>query len=91
MVIVLLLSTFIDSEWELPRRSFAVGLGPIPFVMIPEVSPANVSRIKQDKYIVETHFMMQAVSSLSSMALSLNCRRCIFLIQELNSIADVLN
>jgi len=34
--------------------SFAVGLGPIPFVMIPEVSPPN------------------AVSSLSSMALSLN-------------------
>jgi len=34
--------------------SFAVGLGPIPFVMIPEVSPAH------------------AVSSLSSVALSLN-------------------
>lgn len=24
------------------HRSFAVGLGPIPFVMIPEVSPAHV-------------------------------------------------
>ena len=24
-------------------RSFAVGLGPIPFVMIPEVSPVHVS------------------------------------------------
>jgi len=36
-------------------RSFAVGLGPIPFVMIPEVSPP------------------QAVSALSSIALSLNC------------------
>jgi len=34
--------------------SFAIGLGPIPFVMIPEVSPAH------------------AVSSLSSVALSLN-------------------
>ena len=43
MVILILLSIFIDLEWELSCRSFAVGLGPIPFVMVPEVSPANVS------------------------------------------------
>ncbi|KAF8964121.1 general substrate transporter [Flammula alnicola] len=36
--------------------SFAVGLGPIPFVIIPEVSPAY------------------AVSALSSVALSINCK-----------------
>lgn len=34
--------------------------------------------------------MMQAVSSLSSVALSLNCRRCITLDQESNSLTDVL-
>ena len=28
-------------------RSFAVGLGPIPFVMIPEVSPAHVSDVQR--------------------------------------------
>lgn len=73
-------------------RSFAVGLGPIPFVMIPEVSPANVSSIepifkKQDgNIIVRTHFMMQSVSSISSMALSLNCKRFIPLTQLKNQI-----
>ena len=92
-MVILLKSTFrfINPERELSCRSFAVGLGPIPFVMIPEVSPANVSPIDPTKLTVRTHFMIQAVSSLSSIALSLNCRRCIPLTQERNSMADILN
>jgi hypothetical protein len=39
-------STLIDPEWEFSYRSFAVGLGPIPFVLIPEVSPAYVSPLQ---------------------------------------------
>ena len=33
-------------------RSFAIGLGPIPFVMIPEVSPPSVrmSKPRRDQY-----------------------------------------
>ena len=51
-MVIHLISAFINAEWELPCRSFAVGLGPIPFVMIPEVSPANVSIIEPTKIII---------------------------------------
>jgi hypothetical protein len=44
-MVILLINKRFNPEWELSCRSFAVGLGPIPFVMIPEVSPANVSPI----------------------------------------------
>lgn len=54
-----------------------MGLGPIPYVLIPEVSPPYVSPIEQQKLIGKLIFIMQAVSSLASVALSLNCRHYI--------------
>ena len=55
-------------------RSFAIGLGPVPFVLISEVSPPHVSvrlasTLTCDLYML--HF--QATSALSSFGLSMNC------------------
>jgi hypothetical protein len=56
--------------------SFAVGLGPVPFVLIPEVSPVHVS-VFRSTTLIFSH-TLKAVSALSSVGLSVNCT-CLFL------------
>lgn len=55
-------------------RSFAIGIGPVPFVMIPEVSPLHVRDMPLvcSANLIST-VSSQAVSALSSVGLSLNC------------------
>lgn len=52
-------------------RSFAIGLGPIPFAIIPEVAPSHVSVFT--KYSNSPLTPSKAVSAISSVGLSVDC------------------
>jgi len=54
-------------------RSFAIGLGPVPIVMISDLSP-HVRRMVIHFHDEEFHVRFKAATAISSIALSVNCK-----------------
>jgi SP family facilitated glucose transporter-like MFS transporter 3 len=55
--------------------SFAVGLGPVPYLMISELTPYYVSSLLVVAVSVSDK-LYQAVSAMSSLSMAINCMQC---------------